>query len=130
MSAKQFYEFGHFRIDPDERLLLRDGKAVGLTPKAFETLLVLVEHSGHLVEKDELMKRVWPDAFVEEVNLAQNVSAIRRALDTNGERYIETVPKLGYRLNVEARILGAPEEVRVRPSSPMEVRSYAAGHLI
>jgi TolB-like protein/DNA-binding winged helix-turn-helix (wHTH) protein/Flp pilus assembly protein TadD len=110
MKAKQIYEFGEFRIDPEERLLLRDGKAIPLTPKAFETLLALVENSGHVVRKDDLMKRVWPDAFVEEVNLAQNVSAIRRALDTNGEQHIETVPKLGYRLIVRARMVDEPEE--------------------
>lgn len=128
MPAKQIYEFGHFRIDPDERLLLRDGKAVSLTPKAFETLLALVERSGHVVRKDELMKRVWPDAFVEEVNLAQNVSAIRRALDINGEHYIETVPKLGYRLIVNARLVGTQEEVMPAPPSPTQVRQEAAGN--
>lgn len=93
------YEFGPFRLDPVERLLLRDGKAVPLTPKAFELLLLLVENSGHLLRKDGLMQRVWPDAIVEEVNLAQNISAIRRALCAMGteEKYIETVPKGGYR---------------------------------
>src|SRR3954467_7166230 len=110
MPAKQIYEFGEFRIDPDERLLLRDGKPVPLTPKAFETLLALVEQSGHVVKKDDLMKRVWPDSFVEEVNLAQNVSAIRKALNGQGEQYIETVSKTGYRLIVKARMVGAPEE--------------------
>ncbi|HKV77606.1 MAG TPA: winged helix-turn-helix domain-containing protein, partial [Candidatus Sulfotelmatobacter sp.] len=110
MPAKQIYEFGQFRIDPDERLLLREGNPIPLTPKAFETLLALVENSGHVVKKDDLMRRVWPDAFVEEVNLAQNVSALRRALDTNGEHYIETVPKLGYRLIVKARPIRAPGE--------------------
>ena len=116
MPAEQIYEFGHFRIDPNERLLLRDGKTVSLTPKAFETLLALVEHSGHVVKKDELMKRIWPDAFVEEVNLAQNVSAIRRALDTDGEHYIETIPKLGYRLVIEARLIGMSKEAEAAPT--------------
>ncbi|HKR29606.1 MAG TPA: winged helix-turn-helix domain-containing protein, partial [Terriglobales bacterium] len=116
MPAEQIYEFGHFRIDPNERLLLRDGKTVSLTPKAFETLLALVEHSGHVVKKDELMKRIWPDAFVEEVNLAQNVSAIRRALDTDGEHYIETIPKLGYRLVIEARLIGMSKEAGAAPT--------------
>lgn len=118
MPAKQIYEFGHFRIDPDERLLLRDGTPVPLTPKAFETLLALVQNSGHVVRKDDLMKRVWPDAFVEEVNLAQNVSAIRRVLDTNGEQYIETVPKLGYRLIVKAKVVGGPEDAVKAPQVP------------
>lgn len=101
MRAKQMYKFGQFLLDPEERVLLRDGKPVSLTPKAFDILLVLAENSGHLVRKDDLMRRVWPDAFVEEANLAQNISVIRRVLDTNDERYIETVPKLGYRLSVK-----------------------------
>jgi len=67
------YEFGDFRLDPKERLLLRKGSAVPLTPKDFETLLVLVQRSGRLVEKEELLKEVWSDAFVEEANLAQNI---------------------------------------------------------
>lgn len=115
MPAQQIYEFGQFRIDPDERLLLSEGKPIPLTPKAFETLLALVENSGRVVKKDDLMRRVWPDAFVEEVNLAQNVSALRRALDTNGEQYIETVPKLGYRLIAKARPIRAPGETVDEP---------------
>jgi len=122
MPAKQIYEFGQFRIDPDERLLLREGKPIPLTPKAFETLLALVENSGHVVKKDDLMRRVWPDAFVEEVNLAQNVSAIRRVLNTNEEQYIETVPKLGYRLIVKARVVEAAEgEAEAEPTPPSRV---------
>jgi Tol biopolymer transport system component/DNA-binding winged helix-turn-helix (wHTH) protein len=93
------YEFGKFRLDAAEHLLLRDGKAVQLTPKAFQTLLVLVRNGGRLVEKDELMRQVWADAFVEEANLARNIWALRRALgdDEDEHCYIETVPKLGYR---------------------------------
>ncbi|HXM94363.1 MAG TPA: tetratricopeptide repeat protein [Candidatus Dormibacteraeota bacterium] len=104
-EGKHFYEFGPFRLDPAERLLLRDGKAVSLTPKAFDTLLLLVENSGHLLKKDELMQRVWPETFVEEVNLAQNISAIRRALDdkNGGAHYVETVAKGGYRFTAETR---------------------------
>ena len=72
--AKQFYEFGPFRLDPTERLLLRGGEPVPLTPKAFETLLVLVKNSGHILDKDELMKILWPDTIVEEANLTVNIS--------------------------------------------------------
>src|SRR5262252_904840 len=99
------YEFGEFRLDPAERLLLRDEKPVPLTPKAFETLLVLIGHRGHLVEKDELMKQVWADAAVEEANLARNIWTLRKALGDgeNGHRYIETVPKLGYRFVAPVR---------------------------
>src|SRR5438876_468698 len=98
-EGKHFYEFGPFRLDPAERQLLRNNQTVPLAPKAFDTLLLLVENSGHLLTKDELMKRLWPETFVEEANLAQNISAIRRALDdkNGGRHYIETVPKGGYR---------------------------------
>lgn len=98
-QINQIYEFGDFRLETAERLLLHREKQVPLTPKAFETLLALVRSGGHVVEKDELMKQVWADAYVEEANLARNVWALRKALaDDHGEhRYIETVPKLGYR---------------------------------
>src|SRR6185295_2809435 len=98
-EGKHFYEFGPFRLDPAERSLLRDGNAVPLTPKAFELLVLLVENRGHLLKKDELIERVWPNTFVEEANLTQNVSALRKALDdkNGGAQYIETVPKVGYR---------------------------------
>ena len=98
-EGKHLYEFGPFRLDPTERVVLRNNQTVPLAPKAFDTLLLLVENSGHLLTKDELMKRLWPETFVEEVNLAQNISAIRRTLDdkSGGTQYIETVPKGGYR---------------------------------
>jgi non-specific serine/threonine protein kinase len=91
--------FGHFQLDTAERRLLRDGQPVSLTPKALDTLLALVQHAGHAVSKDDLMRAVWPDGFVEETNLAFNISTLRKLLGDgqNGERYIETVPKLGYR---------------------------------
>ena len=127
MSAKQIYEFGPFRLDPAERLLLREGKPVALTPKAFDTLVALVEESGHLIRKEDLMKRVWPDAFVEEVNLSQNVNLIRRALSTDGEQYIETVPKVGYRLIPKARTMGDPEEaIGATTRPPREVAAPTA----
>src|SRR5262245_54581316 len=98
-QPKHIYEFGPFRLDAAEHLLLRDGEAVPLTPKAFDLLLALVERHGHLLEKDELLKKVWPDTFVEEANLASNISLLRKALGDgeNGHRYIETAPKRGYR---------------------------------
>ncbi len=106
-QTRRLYEFGPFRLDPSEHLLLRDGKPVLLTPKAFETLVVLVERSGHLVEKDDLMKKVWPDAFVEEVGLARNISALRKALGEGPDehQYIETIPKRGYRFVARVREL-------------------------
>jgi DNA-binding winged helix-turn-helix (wHTH) protein/Tol biopolymer transport system component len=93
------YRFGPFHVQPLERRLLRNQAQVALTPKAFDLLLVLVENAGHLLEKDQLIKRVWADAFVEEANLANNISLLRKVLNgANGvEDYIETVPKRGYR---------------------------------
>ena len=98
-QEKRLYEFGPFLLDPEERLLLRDGKPVALTPKALETLIVLVKRSGHLVEKDFLLKEVWPGTFVEEANLSQNIFTLRRILGQNkdGQQYIETVPRHGFR---------------------------------
>ncbi len=97
-NPKHFYQFGAFLLDPAERTLTRAGTPVPLTPKAFDTLLVLVRHSGHTVEKEELFKEVWPDTFVEDGNLAVKIFALRKALghtDGGGE-YIETIPKRGY----------------------------------
>ena len=97
-AAKQFFEFGAFRLDARERLLLHEGETVSLTPKAFDMLVTLVENSGHLVEKNELMRKLWPDSFVEEGSLAQNVSLLRKALGENEtQKFIETVPRRGYR---------------------------------
>jgi TolB-like protein len=99
------YEFGPYILDVRERVLTREGCAVPLTPKAFETLLVLVRNSGHVVEKDDLMKQVWPDTFVEEANLTQNVFALRRILGESAgkHQYIETVPRRGYRFLASVR---------------------------
>src|SRR5262249_52762695 len=99
------YEFGPFRLDAAEHLLLRDGESVSLTPKAFDLLLALVERHGRLLEKEDLMKKVWPDTIVEEANLASNISLLRKALGDgeNGHRYIETVPKRGYRFVAQVR---------------------------
>ena len=98
-TVSQLYEFGPFRLDATERVLFRDGKAVALKPKVFDTLLLLVRNSGHVVEKDELMGAVWPDTVVEENNLNQNISALRRVLGESEEsgKYIETLPRRGYR---------------------------------
>jgi TolB-like protein/DNA-binding winged helix-turn-helix (wHTH) protein/Tfp pilus assembly protein PilF len=110
-ETKHFYEFGPFRVDPSQRLLLRDGRPVPLQPKAFETLLVLVQNSEKPLLKDELMKALWPDSFVEESNLAQNIFVLRKALgDTGGEsRYIVTLPGKGYRFVQNVRILAEGE---------------------
>jgi DNA-binding winged helix-turn-helix (wHTH) protein/tetratricopeptide (TPR) repeat protein len=98
-EAKHFYQFKSFRLNVEERQLLRDGDAVSLTPKAFDVLAALVERGGHLVEKDELLRIVWADSFVEEANVARIVHTLRRVLgeDDNGNKFIETVAKKGYR---------------------------------
>src|SRR5262249_35857466 len=103
-AAKIIYDFGPFRLDSGECILLRDGRHVPLMPKTFETLLALVERSGHLVRKEELMRKVWPDAFVEEVNLFKNISDLRKILGGDvAAQYIETIPKRGYRFIVQVR---------------------------
>jgi DNA-binding winged helix-turn-helix (wHTH) protein/tetratricopeptide (TPR) repeat protein len=91
--------FGDFRLDPDERLLVRDGRPVALTPKAFDLLVLLVGEAGHVLSKDELIGTLWQRRFVNESNLTKHIWMLRRALGESGEggRYIETVPKLGYR---------------------------------
>ncbi|MDT4954409.1 MAG: hypothetical protein QOJ02_2547 [Acidobacteriota bacterium] len=106
VRERHLYEFDNFCVDVAERSLLRNGAPVQLTPKAFDTLLVLVMRSGHLVEKDELLKEVWPDTFVEEATLAQNISTLRKILsqEGNGHQYIETVPKHGYRFVYTVRV--------------------------
>src|SRR6476620_3121474 len=96
---KPIYEFGAFRLDPAERLLVRDGRPVSLTPKAFDLLVHLVEHRGRLVEKATLMAALWPDTIVEEANLAFQISALRKVLEDggDGDSVIQTVPTRGYR---------------------------------
>jgi TolB-like protein/Tfp pilus assembly protein PilF len=95
MDGLMFYEFGPFRLEADERRLRRESRPVPLTPKALDTLLVLVRNAGRAIGKDELMEKVWPGTSVEEATLAQNVFALRKALGET--QYIETVPKFGYR---------------------------------
>ncbi len=110
-EARHSYEFGPFHLDAAERLLLRNGRPIAITPKAFDTLLFLVENSRHLIEKDELLKHVWPDTFVEESTLARNIFVLRKALgDAQDEpQYIETVPTRGY------RFVAAVQEVEGTP---------------
>jgi TolB-like protein/DNA-binding winged helix-turn-helix (wHTH) protein/cytochrome c-type biogenesis protein CcmH/NrfG len=99
LKAKHLYGFGSYRLDAVERVLLRDGQPVTLPPKDLETLLVLVERAGHIVEKEELLEKVWPGVFVEEGNLARHIFNLRQVLgdSPDGRKYIETIPKRGYR---------------------------------
>ena len=102
----EVYEFGPFRVDAQRGILLRDGEPVPLTPKTFEILLVLVRHGQEVVTKDDLMKAVWPDTFVEEANLSRNIFMLRKALGESPQdhRYIVTVPGRGYRLVESVRL--------------------------
>lgn len=114
-TEQHFYEFGPFRVDTLKRLLLRDGQTVPLTAKAFDTLVTFVQHSGQDLDKDELMKTVWPDTIVEENNLTQNVSALRKALgeSKSEHRYIVTIPGRGYRFVAAVTEVGdAPADSR------------------
>lgn len=99
MNTNRLYGFGPYRLDAVERVLLRDGQPVILPPKDLETLLALVERAGHIVEKEELLEKVWPGVFVEEGNLSRRIFNLRQVLgDTeDGRKYIETIPKRGYR---------------------------------
>ncbi|HET9177160.1 MAG TPA: winged helix-turn-helix domain-containing protein [Terriglobia bacterium] len=105
------FEFGPFRLNVRERLLTRDGHAIPLRGRVFDTLYVLVRRHGCLLTKDELMAAVWPDSIVEETNLNHNICIIRRALGekATGQRYVETVPKQGYRFVAEVREVDDPD---------------------
>ena len=105
LQTKQFYEFANFRLDLSEKILLNDGKPVPLTPKVFDTLKVLLENAGRLLEKDELMNKIWQDRFVEEGNLTFNIKMLRKALgdDAAKPQFIETVQRRGYRFIAEVK---------------------------
>lgn len=109
-KIKQLYEFGPFRVDPAKELLLRDRETVPLAPKAFQILLVLIRHSREVVTKDDLMKNVWPDTFVEEANLSRNIFLLRKALGETprDHQYIITVPGRGYRFADDVQLV--PEQ--------------------
>ena len=100
------YEFGPYRFSLAQRVLTRDGEIISLTPKATEILVRLVVNAGQLLEKDDLLKEVWPDTFVEEANLTQYIFTLRRALgdERAGPRYIETVSRRGYRFVADVRV--------------------------
>jgi TolB-like protein/DNA-binding winged helix-turn-helix (wHTH) protein/tetratricopeptide (TPR) repeat protein len=117
-ETQRLYEFGPFRLDPSERKLLRGNEIVVLTPKAFDTLLLLVRNSGHLLEKDEIISMLWPDSFVEEGSLSNNIFLLRKALGED-PAYIETVPRRGYRFVGAVRQF--PRAATTRLEKPPEV---------
>jgi Tol biopolymer transport system component/DNA-binding winged helix-turn-helix (wHTH) protein len=122
------YRFGEFRLLADERMLLRDGERVSLTPRVFELLLVLVENAGRLVSKETLLNRIWADSFVEEGNLNQTISRLRRALGErpNENRFIETVPRVGYRFIADVEAIednfAEPRTVLPKPAATVVVK--------
>lgn len=126
VDLKQVYEFGPYRLDTARALLLREGEVVPLTHKALETLAILVRNSGQVVSKDELMREVWPDAFVEEGSLARNISVLRKALgeSPSEHQYIETIPRRGYRfvatVNEAANLPALRQSEAVAPIQTIE----------
>ena len=125
--AKEVYEFGPFRVDPEKETLFRSGESVPLTPKTFQILLVLIRNSNEVVTKDDLMKTVWPDTFVEEANLSRNVFMLRKALGESAQdhRYIVTVPGRGYRLAESVQLVPDQELTVIaasRSKMQLEVR--------
>jgi TolB-like protein/Tfp pilus assembly protein PilF len=128
MSNQYVYQFGPFRLDPAERQLLREGQPVQLTAKLFDILLLLVQNSGHLISKEDLMERIWPDSFVEINNLTVSMSALRKALGEAGQgvRYIETVSGHGYRFTANVQRV-EENKLRAAPdaSSPAPLKSIA-----
>jgi DNA-binding winged helix-turn-helix (wHTH) protein/TolB-like protein/Flp pilus assembly protein TadD len=125
------FEFGIFRLDATERRLLREGYPVALTPKAFHTLVLLVENRGHVLRKDELIGEVWPDTFVDEGGLARNISVLRKALgdDPVHQRLIETVPKRGYRFVGNVRTLLDRSSAQSASEPHQSVASHPAAQL-
>src|SRR5688572_16772738 len=116
-SEPAVFTFGPFVLDRDRRLLARDGTPVSVTPKAFDLLVILVERGGAAVSKEELMAKLWPDTAVEESNLAFQISTLRKALGTDGARFIATLPGRGYQFvaplqRVEEAMSPVPERRR------------------
>jgi len=124
-DTPELYEFGPFRLEPTERKLLRGSEIVELTPKAFDTLLVLVRNSGHLLEKDEVITTLWPNSFVEEGSLSNNIFLLRKALGDD-PAFIETVPRRGYRFVGAVRQLPRAAPPRLE-KSPEGLRELANG---
>ena len=127
--VKHLYEFGPFCLDPSEHTLRRDGRPIPLRPKVFDLLLVLVENRGHLVDKEKLMSSVWTEQFVEEGNINKNISMLRQALGENdsGHKFIETVPKRGYRFVADVREVNDTREAEPE-RRPTDQHGVDQGH--
>src|SRR5215472_585346 len=123
------YQFGPFLLDPAERILSCGGSPLSLTPKAFDTLLCLVRNRGRMLTKDELLRQVWPDTFVEEINLAVNISTLRKAIGDNARDglYIVTVPGRGYRFVGEVHEVASELERAAIPAPDLPDGGVAVG---
>lgn len=126
-QPKQFFEFGPFRLDVERGRLTRSGEVVLLPPKAISLLLVLLKHQGQVVEKETILETVWPDTVVEDSNLTQTIHLLRKALCKNGvlEPRIETLPKIGYRLIANARLVSEQED-SLKAKLPAPVHKFAS----
>lgn len=133
MSPKitQFYEFANFRLDCSQKVLLCDEKPVPLTPKVFDTLEIFLENAGRLLEKDDLMQQIWQDRFVEESNLTSNIKMLRKALgdDAANPRFIETIPRRGYRFIADVRRMDEDAETREKTDREIKTPSSDNSHL-
>ena len=130
MPAGRYFQFGDFRLDEEERLLYRGGEHVPLPPKAVDILLLLIEHSGHLVDKETVLQEVWLGTFVEEGRLASNISVLRKTLTEgrDGKSYIETVPKRGYRFVAPVQGVGAsPALGAAKGIAPVPTKAAVSG---
>ena len=126
LKTRRIYEFGSYRLDGEEKVLMRDGEAIPIQPKDLETLLVLVERAGHIVKKEELMEKVWPGVFIEEGNLSKRIFNLRQVLGEgpDGRQFIETIPKRGY------RFVGLmQEETKEKEASQIASRPQTAEHV-
>ena len=126
------YEFGPFRLDAASRALYRGAEFVPLTPKAAEILLLLIEESGHVVTKEQLLARVWPDVIVEEGTIANNISALRKAVESSEfgtDGPIATVPRRGYRFTAEVRAMRHDFDLNVRGVGKIRKRDVVSQSL-
>jgi len=125
LKSRHIYKFGAYRLDTEEKVLMRDGQAIPIPPKDLETLVVLVERAGHIVKKDELIEKVWPGVFVEEGNLSRRIFNLRQVLgeSADGRQFIETIPKRGYRFRgllqeeIEERVSAAGLQIEKTQAS-------------
>ncbi|PWT94454.1 MAG: hypothetical protein C5B55_02755 [Blastocatellia bacterium] len=130
LPLKHTYRFDSFVVDVEEQVLLRDGRMVPLTPKVFETLLLLVKHQGSIVSKKTILETLWPDVFVEESNITFNITKLRKALGdtTRPSIYIETIPRRGYRFKTEVREVKDVEDVVSGDTSSANNGNSQNGH--